>query len=100
MAKERGEDKYLAAYYVGRGEIAETEIRGYLAGVLPEYMVPSAYVRLEKLPLSANGKLDRRALPEVEMREEGAYQGPENEEEEKLQGYSWECWDWKRKRSA
>jgi amino acid adenylation domain-containing protein len=56
---------FLAAYVVGRPEAPAdpAELRGFLAGRLPDYMVPSAFVSLEALPLTPTGKLDRRGLP-------------------------------------
>jgi amino acid adenylation domain-containing protein len=59
-------DRRLVAYVVG-GEAASAEaLRAHLGATLPAYMVPAAYVRLERLPLTPNGKLDRRALPAPE----------------------------------
>ncbi len=59
----RGEgDARLVAYHVG-GEVEMEALRAHLAGHLPEYMVPSAFVRMERLPLTPNGKIDQRALP-------------------------------------
>jgi amino acid adenylation domain-containing protein len=62
---ERGE-KRLVAYIVlqADSDISKSEMRAHLKRELPEYMVPSAFVFLEKLPLTANGKLDRQALRE------------------------------------
>ncbi|HYG24753.1 MAG TPA: amino acid adenylation domain-containing protein [Verrucomicrobiae bacterium] len=62
----RNDDKKLAAYFVpsGRRGPGIPELRQFLKQKLPDYMVPSAFVRLESLPLTANGKVDRRALPE------------------------------------
>ena len=56
-------DKRLVAYLVCKGEIAEKTLQAYLKTRLPAYMVPSAFVRLKRLPLNANGKIDRKALP-------------------------------------
>ena len=53
--------KRLVAYVVG--EAAAEALRAHLDAHLPAYMVPAAYVRLEALPLTSNGKLDRKALP-------------------------------------
>jgi thioesterase domain-containing protein/acyl carrier protein len=61
--KTEGGDARLVGYVVGEKELAQGELRVELQRRLPEYMVPSAIMRLESLPLSANGKLDRKALP-------------------------------------
>jgi hypothetical protein len=65
----RGEkEKMLIAYLAPRhGErVALSELREYLKRRLPEYMTPSRYVWLEKIPVTSNGKLDREALPEAD----------------------------------
>ncbi|WP_409420634.1 amino acid adenylation domain-containing protein [Pseudaeromonas sp. ZJS20] len=62
--EDRPGDQRLVAYLVARQATLDDEaVRAALSAVLPEFMVPSAFVWLAALPLSANGKLDRRALP-------------------------------------
>ncbi|WP_216843119.1 non-ribosomal peptide synthetase, partial [Granulicella sp. S190] len=67
MAREdKTGGKRLVAYYVGANEVSAEDLRSHLQQRLPEYMIPAAYVRMEKMPLTPNGKLDRKALPEPE----------------------------------
>ena len=56
--------KYLVQYFVANEKLTIPELRWCLADALPEYMIPSFFVQLEKMPLTPNGKIDRRALPE------------------------------------
>ena len=74
-------DKYLVAYVVAMpGQaLAVTELRTFLEHRVPNYMMPSAFVLLNELPLSANGKVDRRSLPPpvwTTLRGEGGYDEP------------------------
>src|SRR6185312_13927652 len=67
IAKEIAGDKYLAAYFTcaDSADVNSERLRAHLAATLPSYMVPAAYVRMQNLPLTANGKLNRKALPEA-----------------------------------
>ncbi|WP_106804296.1 non-ribosomal peptide synthase/polyketide synthase [Pseudomonas sp. S5D5] len=69
--------KQLVAYLVLEGE-APSDLKAWLLGSLPEYMVPTHMVYLAQLPVTANGKLDRKALPVPDAAAQQAYAAPEN----------------------
>jgi hypothetical protein len=78
--------KRLTAYIVPATSepAAPADLRAHAAAVLPDYMVPSAFVMLDALPLSRNGKLDRRALPAPETSAATGYVAPRTETEQAL----------------
>ncbi|MGB7923853.1 MAG: amino acid adenylation domain-containing protein, partial [Pyrinomonadaceae bacterium] len=84
-------EKRLAAYVVARTgqSLSSSDLRTHLRQQLPEYMIPSAFVMLESLPLTPSGKIDRRALPAPEVSRaelEGEYVGPRTAVEEMIAG--------------
>ncbi len=82
VAREMGSDKRIVAYVVTKGDVSEDEVemevwRLHLSKSLPEYMLPSSFVVLDTLPLTANGKLDRKALPAPDMsQQQNVYVAP------------------------
>lgn len=76
---------YIAAYYVSEGELSEDKIRTALKEKLPEYMIPSFFVKLDNMPLNANGKLDRNSLMEPEAKDyQTEYAAPETSGQKEL----------------
>ncbi|MFA8434934.1 MAG: amino acid adenylation domain-containing protein, partial [Marinifilaceae bacterium] len=84
VTREEKGDKCLCAYVVLQEGGDVEELRSYLSGLLPDYMVPGYFVALDALPLTANGKVNRRGLPAPEFRAGEDYVGPANYLEEKL----------------
>jgi acyl carrier protein len=73
---EENQDKYICAYIVSNRELATWELKEYLARNLPGYMVPSYFIPMEKIPLTANGKIDRKTLPDPEIKVGRDYVAP------------------------
>lgn len=98
ISKEERENKYLCAYIVidkarrqrGKEEHVEestidhSELQDHLSERLPEYMIPTCFVEIEKIPLTPNGKVDRRTLPEPDRVSKEEYIVPSSEIEIKL----------------
>ncbi|WP_452603487.1 amino acid adenylation domain-containing protein, partial [Saccharothrix hoggarensis] len=75
VVREHAGRKLIVGYLVptaGRTAPVAAELRGFLARSLPEHMVPSAFVVLDRFPLTGNGKLDRKALPAPEWEASGS----------------------------
>ncbi len=86
-AREEGSgNKYLCAYIVAEQELNVSDLRKHLAKELPEYMIPSYFVPLEKIPLTSNGKVDKKELPAPDgsLHAAAAYEAPGNNTEEVL----------------
>ncbi|BEV02805.1 amino acid adenylation domain-containing protein [Chryseobacterium gambrini] len=84
--KEHEEDKSLVVYYVSNTPIDKQDLSRYLERKLPQYMLPGFYVELDNIPLTSNGKIHRKNLPEVSTSDliKNEYVAPANESEEQL----------------
>lgn len=81
LIKTRDDSKYLVAYYVAASELEPADLRNFLAARLPEYMLPAAYHYLPRWPLTKNGKLDKKALPDPSLTPVEGYVAPRSGEE-------------------
>ena len=89
IAQEQGGHKQLLAFYVpGPSQVALTddELRSHLQQRLPEYMLPVAFIHLDMMPLTPNGKVDRRALEgmDIHLASSQVYVAPRNATEKQL----------------
>ncbi len=89
VREDEAGSKRLVAYLVATAETAPniSELRSFMQNKVPDYMVPSAFVFMEKLPLTPNGKIDRKSLPvpdHIRPELESVYVAPRTEEEKKL----------------
>ncbi len=71
QVREIGGVQHLCAYYTADKEIDKEDLRDYLSQQLTDYMVPTAYMQLDKMPLTPNGKVNTKALPKPDVQEEG-----------------------------
>lgn len=78
-------DKTLCAYFVSEDEINISELRNYLESKVPEYMVPSYFMKIDRIPITVNGKVDKRNLPKPVVAEtentDADYELTENEKQ-------------------
>ena len=82
---EDGGKSYLCAYYTADVTVDSGRMREELSKRLPYYMIPSYYIKIDKVPLKASGKMDRAALPKPDAKDfRTEYAAPTNEVEEKL----------------
>lgn len=92
-SRENGDgDSRLVAYVAGgaEGPPDADDLRAFLRALLPDYLVPPAFVPLDRLPLTPNGKIDHRALPEPADEPEGDGYEPPSTETERLMAELWE----------
>jgi len=89
MAREdQPGEKRLVVYYSGAETVNAEVLRQWLSDSLPDYMIPAAYVKLAALPVNANGKVDRKALPAPDGHAfaQRSYEAPQGEVEQQLAG--------------
>lgn len=81
LVKKLHGQEHLCAYYTAKRELPAEELREALLGTLTKYMVPTAYLQLPVMPMTPNGKIDRKALPEAKLMRREEYESPQTEAE-------------------
>lgn len=86
VAKHNQDVPYLVAYFTADLSLNPKAVRDYLQSMLPNHMVPSYFMQLDQMPLTPNGKINRKALPEPDgmIQPDSAYEEPKDEIERKL----------------
>lgn len=86
QAKDVNNQKVLVAYYISEEEINKADLRLYLMKKIPEYMIPGFYVKMEKFPVTPNGKIDHKSLPDITDSDiiKKEYVAPQNSTQTKL----------------
>ena len=82
VIREINNDKHLCAYYTINGEVNKNSLKNYLEDKLVNYMVPTAFMQIDELPRTPNGKTDIKGLPEPKLEFENV--SPSNDIEKKL----------------
>ena len=79
-------NKYLCGYIIAENELSTHDLREFLANSLPDYMIPTYFVFLDTMPLTPNGKIDRKALPLPDMGEmqDDQYEEPQSNIEKQM----------------
>ena len=81
MIRKLGGKEHLCAYYTADREIAPDALKTEISKSLTQYMVPTAYLQLDEMPMTPNGKTDVKALPEPVLAISSAYEAPANDTE-------------------
>ena len=77
VAAEVWHGQTLCLYYTSKEEVDKSDLKAYLSMTLASYMVPTAYMQLDEMPLTPNGKINRKALPAPEVKANTAFVAPE-----------------------
>ncbi len=81
LVRKINSQEHLCAYYTAERELPSEELREILLKSLTKYMVPTAYLQMEALPMTPNGKVDRKQLPEAKLMQRGNFEEPANDTE-------------------
>ncbi len=84
IVTKNNHENYIVAFYVAEHKIESNDLKMHLRKKLPEYMLPSQFVHLKKVPLTPNQKIDRKALEAIKSSDEEKYVGPKNKLEKEL----------------